>query len=50
VGWYIGYIEKENNTFYFATCIQSTNFNDTEFTKKRIEITNKIFNELRVIN
>jgi beta-lactamase class D len=50
VGWYIGYIEKENNTYYFATCIQSSDFDDPGFTKKRIDITNKILGELNLLN
>lgn len=50
VGWYIGYIEKKNNTYYFATCIQSSDFDDPGFTKKRIDITNKILGELNLLN
>ena len=50
VGWYVGYMEKENNTYYFATCIQSTNFEDSGFAKKRIDITNKILSELKLLN
>jgi beta-lactamase class D len=50
VGWYIGYIEKENNTYYFATCIQTTDFDDPGFAKKRLEITNKILSELKLLN
>ena len=49
VGWYVGYMEKENNTYYFATCIQSTNFEDSGFAKKRIDITNKILSELNLL-
>ncbi len=49
VGWYIGYIEKENNTYYFATCIQTTDFDDPGFAKKRLEITNNILGELNLL-
>lgn len=49
VGWYIGYIEKENNTYYFATCIQTTDFDDPGFAKKRLEITNKILGEMNLL-
>jgi len=42
-------MEKENNTYYFATCIQSTNFEDSGFAKKRIDITNKILSELNLL-
>lgn len=50
VGWYVGYVEKENNTFYFATCIQTTDFDDPGFAKKRIDITKEILDKLKVLN
>jgi beta-lactamase class D len=50
VGWYVGYMEKEDNTYYFATCIQTTDFDDPIFAKKRIDITNKILGELNLLN
>ena len=24
IGWYVGYVEKENKVYYFANCIQTT--------------------------
>jgi beta-lactamase class D len=48
VGWYVGYIEKNNNVYYFANCIQSTNSEIPGFGRARIAITYKILNDLQV--
>lgn len=48
VGWYIGYVEKDNKTYYFSNCIQSTNMGNPDFIKARIAITNLILNELKL--
>jgi beta-lactamase class D len=49
VGWYVGYIEQADNTYYFANCIQTNNFDHPDFAKARIEITFTILNELNLI-
>jgi beta-lactamase class D len=48
VGWYIGYIEKNNNVYYFSNCIQSTDINNKDIAKARIEITYKILTDLKI--
>lgn len=55
IGWYVGYVETENNVFYFANCIQinSEEIEELEqailFDKARREITQKILQELNII-
>lgn len=48
VGWYIGYIEKNNNVYYFSNCIQSTDFENTDFARARIDITYQILDDLKL--
>jgi beta-lactamase class D len=48
IGWYVGYIEKNRDFYYFATCIQSTNLQTPDFGKARIAITYKILDELHI--
>ena len=49
VGWYVGYIEKGKNVYYFANCIQSSHLNDPDFGRARIEITYQILDALKLI-
>ena len=48
VGWYVGYVEKNNNVYYFANCIQSTDLENKDFARARIEITYRILSDLQV--
>ena len=50
VGWYVGYIEKNNNVYYFANCIQSTHIENKNFAEARIKIANSILSDLQIIN
>ena len=47
-GWYVGYIEKEKEVYYFVTCIQSRGKAEKTFADDRITITNKILKELKI--
>ncbi|OWY25533.1 hypothetical protein C7N43_20245 [Sphingobacteriales bacterium UPWRP_1] len=49
VGWYVGYLEKNNKTYYFTNCIQTKNLDHPDFAKDRIDITYAILNELKLI-
>lgn len=49
VGWYVGYVESNNNVYYFANCIQTSDDNNPYFAKARIEIVYQILNELNLI-
>ncbi len=50
VAWYVGYVEKNNNVFYFATCIQSRGEPGPNFADDRTRISYKILKELNVIS
>lgn len=49
IGWYIGYIEKDSNLYFFATCVQCTNTANPYFAKSRKLITRKILANLGII-
>ncbi|MCW8805325.1 MAG: penicillin-binding transpeptidase domain-containing protein, partial [Ignavibacteriaceae bacterium] len=49
IGWYVGYVEIDDNAYYFANCIQSAISENKDFARARIEIVYKIFNELNLI-
>lgn len=48
IGWYVGYIETKGNVYYFANCIQTTDFNNNDFARARIDITNQILADLKL--
>lgn len=48
IGWYVGYIEKGDNVYFFATNIVSASGNPN-FPRARIEITEKILKELSIL-
>lgn len=49
IGWYVSYLEKENNTYYFSNCIQSKDLDNKDFARARIAITDSILKELKLI-
>jgi len=49
IGWYVGYIETKNNVYFFANCIQSTDSENKNFAKARIEILYQIMNQLNIL-
>jgi len=48
IGWYIGWVEKDKNVYFFATNIETKNPGDS-FPAARIEITKDILKELKVL-
>lgn len=48
VGWYIGYVEKAGKVYYFSNCIQTSDLDNNDFAKARIEIVTRILNELKI--
>lgn len=46
IGWYVGYVETKDNTYYFANCIQTKDFDKA---KARIDITYQILRDLGII-
>ena len=49
IGWYVGYIEKNNKVYIFATCIQCSDTTNSNFAKSRKLITRKILAQLNII-
>ncbi len=49
IGWYVGYVEKNDDVYYFANCIQTKDSENKDFARARIEIVYQIFNELKLI-
>lgn len=49
-GWFVGYLEKENRVYYFATNIEpKKTFNREQFVSMRKEITIKALRNLKII-
>ena len=48
-GWYVGYLEKNNNTYFFATNISPNEKYHKSFNKKRKTITIKALEELKIL-
>jgi beta-lactamase class D len=46
IGWYVGYLEKKGNVFFFSNCIQNSQFTTPDFAGARIAITNRILADL----
>lgn len=49
IGWYVGYVEKEDNTYFFATCVQADEAHTGNFKNIRIDLTIKMLKELGII-
>lgn len=49
IGWYVGYLETKGNVYYFANCIQTGDYSNTDFGNARIEIVYKVLGDLKVI-
>ena len=50
IGWYVGYIETKGNVYYFANCLQTSNSDNKDFAKARIEIVHQLLAELKLIS
>lgn len=50
VTWFVGYIETDNNVYFFATNVAPNKNTDlTTFGQVRIELTKEVFKELKII-
>lgn len=50
-GWFVGYLEQDNNTYFFATNLEPKgNINLDSFIKKRLDLTMKAFRVLTIMN
>lgn len=50
IGWYAGYLETKDNVYYFANCIQTSDFNNNSFARARIDMVYQIFDDLELMN
>ena len=50
IGWYLGYLEKGDNVYYFANCIQTADPNNTNFAAARKDIVYEILDSLNLIS
>ena len=50
IGWYVGYVEKGGNVYYFSTCMLTRGLDDTYIRNARKEITYSILNKLNIIS
>ncbi len=49
-GWWVGYMEHKNGTYFFATrLLQDRKINSADFGNCRKEITRKVFRDLKII-
>ncbi len=46
IGWYVGYLEKEKDVYFFATNIEIRNQEDGS---KRLELTRRCFKDIGVL-
>lgn len=50
IGWFVGYVEKKDNLYFFALRVNKPLEKEMpEFVARRIEITNKILKQMRVL-
>jgi beta-lactamase class D len=49
IGWYIGYLERKGDVYFFSNCIQSDATSIPDFIRARVDITYKILGDLRLL-
>ncbi|MBU0489544.1 MAG: class D beta-lactamase [Bacteroidetes bacterium] len=49
-GWFVGYIEKGDNVYYFANCVQTSDFDNSDFVTSRTGIVDLVFTETGLWN
>ncbi len=49
IGWYVGYVDTKDNVYFFANCIQTTDSENKDFARARIDIVYQILDELDLI-
>ncbi|MFI5135508.1 MAG: class D beta-lactamase [Chitinophagales bacterium] len=49
IGWFVGYVEKGDDVFFFATNIEAPDPVPDNFTEARVDITKKILTEMKII-
>jgi beta-lactamase class D len=49
IGWYVGYLQTKSNAYFFASCIQSADRKNPDFSRARTEIPMRILKELGLL-
>jgi len=49
IGWFVGYVEKGDDVFFFATNIESPDPVPENWTEIRVNITKQILTEIKVL-
>jgi beta-lactamase class D len=49
IGWYVGYLEKKGNVYFFSNFLQSSDSSIPDFAGARIVITYKILADLALV-
>ncbi len=49
VGWYVGYLQADDNALFFSTCIQCSDAKNPDFARARMEITLSILQALKLL-
>ena len=49
IGWFVGYVEKGDDVFFFATNIETPDSVPDNWTEARVEITRNILKELKIL-
>jgi beta-lactamase class D len=48
-GWFVGYVEANDNVYFFATCVEPTTTSTDIFAESRITLTKDILRKLNII-
>jgi len=49
IGWFVGYVETKDDTYFFVNCIQSSDPGNPYFENARMDITYKILQNLKIM-
>lgn len=49
IGWFVGFVEKEDQVYYFVNCLQTTDFKNELFGPARMAIVYAILDELKIL-
>jgi beta-lactamase class D len=49
IGWFVGYVEKGDKVYFFANCLQTTDWGNEQFGPARKEIVYDILDELNIL-
>jgi beta-lactamase class D len=50
IGWFVGYLEAKDKVYYFANCIQSSDYTNKDFANARKDIVYLILDDLKLTN